>query len=68
MKNLYSIYDTLSEKFGAPVALDNDAMAGRSFRQMVHPEGRETYQLYRIGTFDEVKGEVTSFEARKVEV
>lgn len=66
---LVSVVDTVAEKFGALVQIDNERSAVRAFRDMVrdkrsiigqHPAD---FQLVRIGYFNPFTGEI--FSAQK---
>lgn len=63
---MVSVYDTVSQKFGSPVTIDNDASAIRAFRDMVsnkntvigqHPAD---FVLYKVGYFNADSGEIYS--------
>jgi len=55
MTGLYCIYDSLAEEAGPIFQAANDAVAARSFRNVVKDfkEGRQDYTLMKLGTYDE---------------
>lgn len=63
-QNIYSIYDTASGLYSRPFFTKSDAEAVRSFSDIAtdaeHPIGAhpEDYTLFRLGTFDDVCGEL----------
>lgn len=62
--NLYSVFDTASKLYARPFFLQSDAQAVRALTDVVadgeHEIGKhpEDYILFRIGMFDEEKGEL----------
>lgn len=63
--NLYAVRDELSNEFFAPQIIKNDEMAKRQFKSQVNTitlwkENPSDYSLYRIGTFDDETGLITS--------
>lgn len=61
-QNIYSIYDTAAGLYSRPYFTSSDAEAVRSFKDIAtdadHPVGKhpQDYTLFRIGTYDDVKG------------
>jgi len=57
--NIYAVYDTKAEAFGAPFTLQADGIAVRSFIQACeNPESEfnrypNDFTLYQIGTYDD---------------
>ncbi len=66
--NIYSIFDTASGLYSRPFFTQADAEAMRSFSDIVqdaeHPVGKhpEDYAVYRIGIFDDTKGNMINEE------
>lgn len=61
--NLYSIYDTKTEVYMAPVAFPNEATAMRQVSVALTKDGMmsrypEDYDLYCVGTWDDTEGRV----------
>lgn len=61
---MVSVFDKVSQKFGSPVTIDNDASAIRAFCDMVsnknsvigqHPSD---FVLYKVGYFNSDTGEI----------
>lgn len=68
MKNIYAIYDSKAEAFMTPIFVDKDGQALRDFQDAVmnkdsvfnrHPED---YTLFKIGTYDQNKGKISSLD------
>lgn len=63
--NLYCVKDVVSNRFFPPFAQSSDALAERNFKEYLmfdetakhHPEDM---QLWRVGTFNNTTGEITS--------
>lgn len=67
--NLYSIYDSVTGKFGAPWAAANDNQAKRSFERLafdptsdIHFRPQD-YTLYALGGLDELTGNFYNAQA-----
>lgn len=64
-KNVYSVYDSVSEEFGLPVLFKNDVQAYRSFKKEVLENDKvafpSDYKLFRIGEFDDETGEIDGY-------
>ena len=64
IKQIYSIYDSVADEFGAPVIFNNDAQACRAFdREITNNKDIYSpgdYRLYNIGIFSMETGEITS--------
>lgn len=63
--HLYAVKDELSNEFFAPQIIKNDDMAKRQFKSQINTiplwkDNPSDYSLYRIGTFDDEKGLITS--------
>ena len=62
--NVYTIFDSASAAYMRPFFLQSDGQAMRSFTDIAqnadHEIGKhpEDYSLYRIGTYDDQKGEL----------
>lgn len=70
LTNLYIIYDRVAEEAGPVFNAVNDAVAGRSYRNLVKdmdPEAKLEYRLYRIATF-ETKTMSLTCEVNPVEI
>lgn len=54
MMNLYSVWDKKAEEYGPVFMAKNDAVAKRSFNNMMkeQPVNSEEYQLCWVGEFD----------------
>lgn len=68
MKNVYCIYDSKAEAYMSPWFVDKDGQALREFQDAVqnretpfnkHPED---YTLFKIGSYDERTGKLSSLE------
>lgn len=65
--NIYAVKDTVVGEMGNPFYLNNDEMAKRSFKNAIN-NGTDIQlklnyadtQLYKIGTWDTVTGEIES--------
>lgn len=71
MKNMYSIYDRISNQFLDPQPHVNDDAARRSFMMScANPNVPELYlrdiELSHIGVFDESTGEIVTCRPRQV--
>lgn len=68
--NIYSVYDKKAECFSQPFNMVNDAVAMRVIKNCVrdktHNYGQnpEDYALYKIGTFDDVVGELEQEQSK----
>ncbi|QCS36540.1 hypothetical protein [Capybara microvirus Cap3_SP_446] len=62
VNNLYTIYDTLSQRYGSVVAFASDGMALFSIAQSYQASGEvlDRYELCRVGTVDIETGVVES--------
>lgn len=64
---IFSVYDQKAEAYLPPFVLHNEGMAGRVFADCCnnpeHNFGKhpEDYSLFRLGTFDDEKGELEPF-------
>lgn len=59
-KNIYSIYDTVSELFNNPFTDINDASAIRAFTQSIQTQDHKNdFVLYHLGGFDDNSGQIT---------
>lgn len=58
--NMYAYYDKVSNVYSQPILQTNDASAQRIFNYMCQkaPDKMEDMQLYRVGSFDVVTGEI----------
>lgn len=69
--NLYSMFDQKTKFFHAPIYLTNDAEAIRNFSMVVNDsKGKnpvnlfpEDYDLYHLGTFDDITGYITPLKS-----
>lgn len=68
MKNVYCIFDSKAEAYMTPWFVDKDGQALREFEDAIrdpqspfnkHPED---YTLFKIGTFDQWKGKLSSLD------
>lgn len=68
MKNIYCIYDSKAEAYMSPWFVDKDGQALREFQDAVqnrdtpfnkHPED---YTLFKIGTYDQNTGKLSSLD------
>lgn len=68
IKRMYSVYDTVSEIFFAPMIEVNDASAIRSFERSIKVEGvnKLDYELYYIAEFNDNNGEFEETVKRKI--
>ncbi len=72
MMELFTIFDSVAERYMKPFWGTNIASAIRGFGDAcMDPESPffahvEDYFLYQIATFDEITGEVTALEPRKI--
>lgn len=70
----YSVYDRLAQIFSQPTNILNDDIAVRVMRDCVkdktHDYGKNPldYSLYRVGTFDNVTGEINSETTKVVDL
>lgn len=64
--NLYSIKDTKLGKFGMPFTAPNDDIAKRSLTSTIRAGGNniseypEDFQLFKLGSYDDDTGELTT--------
>lgn len=68
MKNLYSVYDRKAQAFTHPVIMifEKDGLAHRALKAAANSQQLgdliarypEDFELWRLGTFDEVSGDV----------
>lgn len=59
--NYYAMYDTVVEKFANPFMAENDAVAVRMFQNTLKQDevfalNKNDMELHRIGTFEDVDG------------
>lgn len=61
---IFSIYDSKAEAYNTPFFMFNDAMAERTFRQMLEDDQSEIskapsdYSLFTLGTYDGITGAI----------
>lgn len=60
--NMYAYYDRVANMYSQPILQTNDASAQRIFNYMCQqaPDKMEDMQLYMVGTFDVITGEVVA--------
>lgn len=69
---LYVIYDATTNKYGIPMAQDNDATAMRAFaHEAMKPESLwnshpQDFILYNVGTFYILTGEIIAHKPERV--
>lgn len=67
--NLYSIYDSVTGKFGQPWTAENDNTAKRAFERLATDDKADLhfrpkdYTLYAVGIMDDQTGSITSHQA-----
>lgn len=66
-KEIYAVYDKVSEMFGHVHAEINEASAVRAFKNsFVDNPNKNDYELYYLGTFTDHNGEVDGIPPKKV--
>lgn len=71
-KNIYSIYDTKAQFFRSILILRTKGEAVRVFTELANDKqtdigkNPEDYVMYKIGEFDEIKGEITRVEKESI--
>lgn len=65
---VYSVYDVKAQRYGPLFEAGNDEVAGRQFvhlMQSIQPIFRPEYQLFCVGFFDFVTGELSQNQPPK---
>ncbi len=72
MNDIFAVYDVVAERYLQPFFGENPGSAIRGFATVcgepdhqfaIHPSD---YSLFHIGTWDELKGEITPLEPRQI--
>lgn len=72
MKNFYSIYDKISERYNLVIEQQDDAQALRTLAmECKNPQSFirnfiDDYDLYKIATYDETTGKFTNLDIPKL--